>query len=54
MGYRTVAINQVLEEANLETKKKKKKGETREIVDVVPAPFEPPAHLVKVNKYLII
>lgn len=49
VGYRTVAINQVIDEANLEPKKKKKKGETREIADVVPAPFEVSADLLKVS-----
>lgn len=48
VGYRTVAINQVIDEANLETKKKKKKGESREVGDVVPAPFEVPAHSAEV------
>lgn len=48
VGYRTIAINQVVEEANLETKKKKKKGEIREVSDVVPAPFEVPASVLKV------
>ncbi|GJQ86603.1 hypothetical protein Trydic_g7836 [Trypoxylus dichotomus] len=39
-GYRTIAINQVLEEANLEPKKKKKKGEPRDVGDIVPAPID--------------
>ncbi|XP_017782893.1 PREDICTED: ribonuclease P protein subunit p30 [Nicrophorus vespilloides] len=38
-GYRTIAINQVFDEANLQPTKKKKKGEQREIEDVVPAPI---------------
>lgn len=48
MGYQTVAINQVVEEANLETKKKKKKGEVREIGDIVPSPVELPPNIRKV------
>ncbi|KRT80142.1 hypothetical protein AMK59_8233 [Oryctes borbonicus] len=40
LGYRTIAINQVLEEANLEPKKKKKKGEPRDVIDIVPAPVD--------------
>lgn len=48
MGYRTIAINQVVDEANLETKKKKKKGETREVGDVVPPPIDLPANAAEV------
>lgn len=41
IGYRTIAVNQVVEvDANPETKKKKKKGEARDIrADVLPEPF---------------
>lgn len=38
-GYRTIAINQVLEENNLEPKRKKKKGEPRDNEDIIPSPF---------------
>ncbi|KAF2878960.1 hypothetical protein ILUMI_27208 [Ignelater luminosus] len=37
LGYRTIAINQIVDENNLEPKKKKKKGEIR---DVVPVPLQ--------------
>lgn len=50
VGYKTVAVNQVVEEANLETKKKKKKGESREIGgDVVPAPIVLPSDSSEVD-----
>lgn len=38
-GYRTIAINQYLDEGNIEPKKKKKKGEPRETLDIVPFPY---------------
>nr|XP_023028626.1 ribonuclease P protein subunit p30-like [Leptinotarsa decemlineata] len=42
VGYRTVAVNQVIDDENTENKKKqkKKKGEPREIQDIVPIPFD--------------
>ncbi|XP_030748023.1 ribonuclease P protein subunit p30 [Sitophilus oryzae] len=40
-GYRTIAISQTIEDTNLEPKsKKKKKGESRDLFDVVPDPLE--------------
>nr|CAD7592393.1 unnamed protein product [Timema genevievae] len=38
LGYRTVAIDHVLEETVFESKKKKKKGEPRDNTDLVPPP----------------
>lgn len=35
-----MAVNQVIDESSLEPKKKKKKGEVREVPDVVPLPLE--------------
>jgi len=40
LGYRTIAVNQIIDEANLEQKKKKKKGESRDVTDVVPCPVD--------------
>nr|CAI5864661.1 unnamed protein product [Callosobruchus analis] len=39
-GYRTIAINQLIDDGDTEPKKKKKKGEAREPQDVVPIPFD--------------
>lgn len=40
LGYRTIAVNQTIEDLNIEqTKKKKKKGESKENQDTVPAPY---------------
>ncbi|XP_050514831.1 ribonuclease P protein subunit p30 [Diabrotica virgifera virgifera] len=39
-GYRTIAINQTIEDGNLEPKKKKKKGEAREVQEPVPMPYD--------------
>lgn len=39
-GYRTIAVEQVIAETNVENKKKKKKGESRESNDIVPSPIE--------------
>lgn len=49
LGYRTIAVNQVVDvdaNANNDTKKKKKKGESRDIVECVP----PPVDLTKINE----
>lgn len=47
MGYRTIAINQIIDGNDLEQKKKKKKGETRQTPsDPVPEPFKVTAVLV--------
>lgn len=49
LGYRTIAINQVVDvdaNASTETKKKKKKGESRDVVECVP----PPKDLTEVNE----
>lgn len=40
MGYRTIAINQILDDSNCEPKKKKKKGDSRDISDIVPLPVD--------------
>lgn len=40
VGYRTVAVNQVIADSSLEPKKKKKKGEPRDAIDIVPSPIE--------------
>ncbi|KAJ8912127.1 hypothetical protein NQ315_013216, partial [Exocentrus adspersus] len=37
-GYRTIAINYTLEDGNIESKRKKKKGESRDTSDMVPPP----------------
>nr|CAD7453696.1 unnamed protein product [Timema tahoe] len=47
VGYRTVAIDHVLEETVFESKKKKKKGEPRDNTDLVPPPRNI-ANLIKV------
>nr|CAD7428872.1 unnamed protein product [Timema monikensis] len=47
VGYRTVAIDHVLEETVFESKKKKKKGEPRDNTDLVP----PPRNIAKLVKY---
>ncbi|XP_071052569.1 ribonuclease P protein subunit p30 isoform X2 [Onthophagus taurus] len=39
-GYRTIAINQILHESNQEPRKKKKKGEPRDNLDIVPVPVD--------------
>ncbi|CAG2060781.1 unnamed protein product [Timema podura] len=49
MGYRTVAIDHVLEETVFESKKKKKKGEPRDNTDLVPPPRNI-ANLIKRRK----
>lgn len=49
LGYRTIAVNQMVDvdaNANNDTKKKKKKGESRDIVECVP----PPIDLTKINE----
>ncbi|KAI4464271.1 ribonuclease p subunit p30 [Holotrichia oblita] len=51
LGYRTIAINQILEEANLEPKKKKKKGEPRDVIDIVPAPIDVTKYETKSPNY---
>ena len=40
VGYRTIAVNQTLEEGNQNAKKKKKKGESRDVTDIVPQPLD--------------
>lgn len=41
LGYRTVAVNQIIEtDGNQEPKKKKKKGEPRDNADCVPNPYD--------------
>lgn len=40
VGYRTIAVNQLIDDSNIEPKKKKKKGEIREPQDVVPLPYD--------------
>ncbi|CAH1129938.1 unnamed protein product [Ceutorhynchus assimilis] len=41
LGYRTVAVNQLIDVDSIpETKKKKKKGEPRETLDCLPEPFD--------------
>ncbi|XP_028028878.1 ribonuclease P protein subunit p30 [Bombyx mandarina] len=42
LGFNTIAINTCLEEGSDEPKKKKKKGDTREIKDFVPPPMDLP------------
>ncbi|XP_026469192.1 ribonuclease P protein subunit p30 [Ctenocephalides felis] len=39
LGYRTVAINQTIDDTVFESKRKKKKGEARDNPDVVPIPL---------------
>ncbi|CAH1997876.1 unnamed protein product [Acanthoscelides obtectus] len=39
-GYKTIAINQSIDDSDVEPKKKKKKGEPREPQDAVPVPFD--------------
>ncbi|KAG5898959.1 hypothetical protein JTB14_004679 [Gonioctena quinquepunctata] len=41
-GYRTIAVNQMIDDGRIENnkKKKKKKGEPREPLDIVPIPFD--------------
>ncbi|CAH1117483.1 unnamed protein product [Phaedon cochleariae] len=38
-GYRTIAVNQSIDDGNIEVGKKKKKREPRETQDIVPVPF---------------
>lgn len=38
-GYKTIAVNQLIEDKIIEPKKKKKKGEPRETQDIVPQPY---------------
>lgn len=45
VGYKTIAVNQTLEEGNLKTKKKKKKGESKDVTDIVPEPLA--VHILK-------
>lgn len=40
MGYRTIAVNQTVEDGIIEPRKKKKKGEPRETQEVVPVPYD--------------
>ncbi|XP_018577690.1 uncharacterized protein LOC108915999 [Anoplophora glabripennis] len=38
-GYRTIAINYLVDDGNIEHKKKKKKGDSRSTFDLVPVPY---------------
>ncbi|KAJ8973269.1 hypothetical protein NQ317_017724 [Molorchus minor] len=39
LGYRTIAINQIIEDFNIEMKKKKKKRQPSDTLDAVPIPY---------------